>query len=37
MEVKKVNVEDLKPHPKNPRIHPDSAKHIINCFQFSFL
>ncbi len=25
MEVKIVNVNDLKPHPKNPRIHPDSA------------
>jgi len=25
MEVKKVNINDLKPHPKNPRVHPDSA------------
>lgn len=25
MKVKKVNINDLKPHPKNPRVHPDSA------------
>ncbi len=25
MKVEKVNVDDLKPHPKNPRVHPDSA------------
>lgn len=25
MEVKKVKIDELKPHPKNPRIHPDSA------------
>lgn len=25
MEVKRVNINELKPHPKNPRIHPDSA------------
>jgi ParB-like chromosome segregation protein Spo0J len=25
MELKQVNISDLKPHPKNPRKHPDSA------------
>lgn len=25
MEVKKVDIKKLKPHPKNPRVHPDSA------------
>jgi len=25
MRVEKVNISELKPHPKNPRIHPDSA------------
>ena len=25
MEIKKVNISELKPHPKNPRVHPDSA------------
>ena len=25
MEVKTVKISDLKPHPKNPRVHPDSA------------
>ncbi len=26
MEVKTVKISELKPHPKNPRIHPDSAR-----------
>ena len=25
MEVKKIKINELAPHPKNPRIHPDSA------------
>ena len=25
MEIKIVDISSLKPHPKNPRIHPDSA------------
>ncbi len=25
MEVKKVDIKKLKPHPKNPRVHPESA------------
>ena len=25
MEVKTVKISELKPHPKNPRVHPDSA------------
>ena len=25
MEIKTVKVGELKPHPKNPRVHPDSA------------
>ena len=25
MEIKKVKISGLKPHPKNPRVHPDSA------------
>ena len=25
MEIKTVKINDLKPHPKNPRVHPDSA------------
>ena len=25
MEIKTVKINELKPHPKNPRVHPDSA------------
>lgn len=25
MEIKRINIKDLKPHPKNPRVHPNSA------------
>jgi len=25
MEIKTVKISELKPHPKNPRVHPDSA------------
>ena len=25
MQVKQVKISDLKPHPQNPRLHPDSA------------
>ena len=25
MQVKMVRINELKPHPKNPRVHPDSA------------
>jgi hypothetical protein len=25
MEIKRVSIDELKPHPKNPRTHPDSA------------
>jgi len=25
MEIKHVNIEELVPHPKNPRVHPESA------------
>ena len=25
MEIKKVKISELRPHPKNPRVHPDSA------------
>lgn len=37
-QIKKVKIKDLKPHPKNPRIHPKSAldKLIKSIGQFGF-
>ena len=32
LEIKKVDISSLKPHPKNPRVHPDS---LINKIQSS--
>lgn len=37
-QVKNVKIKDLKPHPKNPRVHPDSAldKLMKSIGQFGF-
>jgi DNA modification methylase len=37
-QVKSVKIKDLKPHPKNPRVHPDSAldKLMKSIGQFGF-
>lgn len=37
-QIKKVKIKDLKPHPKNPRVHPKSAldKLIKSIGQFGF-
>ena len=37
-QVKLVKIDELKPHPKNPRIHPDSAldKLIKSMDKFGF-
>ena len=29
MQIEMVNIKTLKPHPKNPRIHPESGLRIL--------
>ena len=32
MQVKTVKISELRPHPKNPRVHPDSADEVTKMF-----